>query len=238
MNIKQLLPEIKNLGVYSTDEWKEYTSHFINGEEIIEKHLQKVGKRPEACTIAERIRSGKGAYAKHIDCIVSNKVVDEVYISDLRSRNKTTLNKMTLGVVSGSYDLLHLGHLAGFAYAKQFLAVHNNPALCALVLSDKSIRDKKGESRPILNLNERIEMLRYVRCIDYIIPLAEPNCLTALAILEPNYFFKDAADTSQGIVEQEKKLVDLRGGSVITFPDSSVKYISTTKLIEMVLAKT
>ncbi len=224
MNFKQLMLEIKNLNLHSPEEWDEYISHFSNPEEII----RYIEENPQGSqTLAERIRTNQGAEPAKPNTGISQKIVNLEYLSDQRSQFK-------LGVVSGVYDLLHLGHLMGMAYAKQLLEQDPNPRLCALTLSDEDVRAKKGESRPILNLNERLEMLCNVKHVDFIVPLEEPNCLTVLEKVKPDYFFKDSAGRTQDIVRAEQELVESFGGSVVICPAENDIGISTTRLIEKV----
>jgi D-beta-D-heptose 7-phosphate kinase/D-beta-D-heptose 1-phosphate adenosyltransferase len=139
----------------------------------------------------------------------------------------------TLGVVSGAFDLLHLGHIRGIAFARSFLEQRPNPKLCAMTLSDEHIRAKKGPGRPILNLSERLDMLSHIRHVDYVLSLEAPDCLSALGQLRPDFFFKDAGDRAQSIVGQEMELVESVGGKVVLFPEST-RVTSTSELVETI----
>jgi D-beta-D-heptose 7-phosphate kinase/D-beta-D-heptose 1-phosphate adenosyltransferase len=226
MNLKQILLEIKNLDIYSPDEWEEYLSYFENMGKILPYCEENVSKDSPR-TLFERIKNGQGANSENVNADISPKIISVAYLSEPKVRSP-----ITLGVVSGSFDLLHIGHIRGFVFARQFLGQYSNPKLCALTLSDESISAKKGQSRPVLNLNERLAMLCGVRCIDYVIPLKEPNCLSVLEEIEPDYFFKASTDTIQDIVRMEISLVESGRGSVIFMPPSNS--ISTTKLINIV----
>jgi rfaE bifunctional protein nucleotidyltransferase chain/domain len=66
-------------------------------------------------------------------------------------------------LTSGSFDLIHLGHVKYLERAKQlggFLVVG--------VDSDAKIRRRKGEDRPMVPQDERLEMLAYQRPVDLI----------------------------------------------------------------------
>jgi rfaE bifunctional protein nucleotidyltransferase chain/domain len=69
----------------------------------------------------------------------------------------------TIGVTSGSFDLIHLGHVKYLARAKQLCDV-----LVVGVDSDTKIRRRKGEDRPMVPQQERLEMLAYQRPVDVI----------------------------------------------------------------------
>lgn len=227
MNLGQLLMEIRDLAIYSPHEWEEYIGCFENVQSIFQdlENSPKIFYR----SLVERIKSRTGSIMEDVNCAISPKIVDANHLSDPQKRSL-----MTLGIVSGCYDLLHLGHIRGFVFAKQFLMQYRNPKLCALVLSDQSIRTKKGLSRPVLNMNERLSMLCGVQCLDYVIPLKKPDCLAILEKVRPHYFFKSSTDMRQDIVRKEMGLIESNGGATVLFPCAS---LSTTALIETVLMR-
>ncbi|MBU0461323.1 MAG: adenylyltransferase/cytidyltransferase family protein [Nanoarchaeota archaeon] len=225
MNAQEILSQIKHLKVYTENEWDEYIDHFEIKKGIKNQFLPK----EETYSILERIKRRKGAKPGKIDIQLSSKIVTKEELADLSVRNK-----MTLGIVSGCFDLLHLGHVRSIAYAKSFLQKHQNPVLCVLVLADENIHAKKGGDRPVLNLNERMRMLCNLRCVDHVIVLEDADCLNTLAKLRPDYFFKNKSDSEQGIVEKENALVNSLGGSVVFLPETSGRAISTTGLIKKI----
>ena len=68
---------------------------------------------------------------------------------------------MTKIFVNGSFDVVHLGHIALLNYAKS-LGDH----LCVGLDSDKRIKSLKGDARPINNQDERKILLENFRCVD------------------------------------------------------------------------
>lgn len=236
MKLRDILFEIKNLDLYTSEEWQEYVRCFSNSDRI----LDYIAKRTGSCqpskdslkSLLLRIKETEETVPLPIDLAISDKIIDQNYLSDPRIRVG-----ITLGIVSGCYDLLHLGHIRGMVYAKQFLGRHKRPRLCILTLSDENIRAKKGNSRPTLNINERLEMICGIDCVDYAIPLREPNCLTVLEKVKPDYFFKARKDNAQAIVKQEMDLVESYGGKIVVFPPTHRRGFSTTKIIETIIKK-
>jgi D-glycero-beta-D-manno-heptose 1-phosphate adenylyltransferase len=98
-------------------------------------------------------------------------------------------------VTSGSFDLIHLGHVKYLARAKAC-----GDALIVGVDSDAKIRRRKGEDRPMVPEAERLEMLAYQRPVDLIylkhdddphwglIKAAEPDVL----VLTAGHSYSDA----------------------------------------------
>jgi D-glycero-beta-D-manno-heptose 1-phosphate adenylyltransferase len=81
------------------------------------------------------------------------------------TRTVTHLKGLGYRVVltSGSFDLIHLGHVKYLARAKQL-----GDVLAVGVDSDAKIRRRKGEDRPMVPESERLEMLAYQRPVDLI----------------------------------------------------------------------
>ena len=66
-------------------------------------------------------------------------------------------------LTSGSFDLIHLGHVKYLSRAKEFGGI-----LVVGVDSDAKIRKRKGDDRPMVPQAERLEMLAYQRPVDLI----------------------------------------------------------------------
>lgn len=63
----------------------------------------------------------------------------------------------------GSWDMLHIGHLRYLNAAKKY-----GDVLVVGVDSDRGIKSYKGPLRPIIPERERVEMLSYQSCVDYV----------------------------------------------------------------------
>lgn len=73
--------------------------------------------------------------------------------------------KKTMNViVNGTFDILHVGHLKLLEYAKS-LGDH----LTVAIDTDRRIKTKKGQSRPINNEYERKTMLEHLKSVDKVI---------------------------------------------------------------------
>jgi bifunctional ADP-heptose synthase (sugar kinase/adenylyltransferase) len=228
MNSPEIIRDIKNLNIYTSEQFSEYCGYFRQKDKLI-RYLHRASTKQNE--LGQRIKTNRGATPIEPDYSISEMIVD---VNFIRNSKKSKV----IGIVSGCYDLLHLGHLRGFAYAKKYLLKSSNSQLLALILSDRVIRAKKGETRPVLNINERIAMLSQVDCLDYILPLEGQDCLRVLCEIRPDYFFKAKSDKSQDIVKLEIETVEKNGGRVVVFPHNFDEgYISTTRLLESVLNK-
>jgi len=78
---------------------------------------------------------------------------------------------MTRVLTGGAYDLLHSGHILALQRMKKlgdYLIVNVNP--------DARIKEKKGDSRPILSEKERMYVMLELKCVDEVCCIhSKPN---------------------------------------------------------------
>ena len=91
----------------------------------------------------------------------------ERLIPTLEEMTRTVTHLKGLGyrvvLTSGSFDLIHLGHVKYLVRAKQL-----GDVLAVGVDSDTKIRRRKGEDRPMVPEGERLELLAHQRPVDLI----------------------------------------------------------------------
>jgi D-beta-D-heptose 7-phosphate kinase/D-beta-D-heptose 1-phosphate adenosyltransferase len=93
----------------------------------------------------------------------------------------------TVVFTNGCFDLLHRGHLESLRWAKA-----QGDVLIVGVNSDESVRKLKGVTRPIMSLEDRMEMLAALECVDYVIPFGEDRPRELIAALKPDVYVKGA----------------------------------------------
>ena len=94
-------------------------------------------------------------------------------------------NYRDVGFTNGCFDLLHKGHLDYLKKSREkcgFLIVGLN--------SDLSVKKLKGQSRPIINENERSEILSNFDFIDRIVIFNELTPINLIKKIKPSYIFK------------------------------------------------
>lgn len=106
---------------------------------------------------------------------------------------KLNLKNKTIVFTNGCYDILHAGHIDFFEKAKNY-----GDILLVAVNSDRSIKQIKGESRPIINQINRIKMLSAIKYIDYIMIFDEPTPLELIKIIKPHVLLKGADWKNKG----------------------------------------
>jgi D-beta-D-heptose 7-phosphate kinase / D-beta-D-heptose 1-phosphate adenosyltransferase len=129
---------------------------------------------------------------------------------------------------NGCFDLLHIGHLRYLEKAKAL-----GDILIVGVNSDASIQRLKGSGRPVLPLEERMELLSGLECVDYVVSFDEPTPLELITVLKPHILVKGGDWSKETIVGKE--VVESLGGEVVALP--FIEGNSTSQLIETILER-
>ncbi len=129
---------------------------------------------------------------------------------------------------NGVFDLLHLGHVRYLAQAREL-----GDALVVAINSDRTVRELKGDDRPIFNQNERAEILAALRQVDYVVIFDNISPRSLIAELLPDVLVKGGDYQLDEIHGREE--VEAAGGKVVSLP--FVGGASTTSLIERMKKK-
>jgi D-beta-D-heptose 7-phosphate kinase/D-beta-D-heptose 1-phosphate adenosyltransferase len=83
--------------------------------------------------------------------------------------------------------MFHAGHLESLKYAKKL-----GDILIVGVNSDASIQALKGPNRPIIPLEQRVQILEALECVDYIVPFDTITPEHLLDMIRPHIYVKGA----------------------------------------------
>src|SRR5439155_11451478 len=89
------------------------------------------------------------------------KILSKKDLITERARLRTAGQKLVF--TNGVFDILHLGHVRYLAQARAL-----GDALVVAINNDASVRELKGEGRPLMNEHERAEILAALRMVDYV----------------------------------------------------------------------
>ncbi|MCS6805330.1 MAG: D-glycero-beta-D-manno-heptose 1-phosphate adenylyltransferase [Blastocatellia bacterium] len=112
---------------------------------------------------------------------------------------------------NGCFDLIHPGHVR---YLRQARALGD--CLIVAINSDRSVRELKGPGRPILDQDERCEVLAALECVDYVTVFDEPTPRELIAALLPDVLVKGGDWPLDQIVGRAE--VEAAGGQVYSLP--------------------
>jgi D-beta-D-heptose 7-phosphate kinase/D-beta-D-heptose 1-phosphate adenosyltransferase len=117
----------------------------------------------------------------------------------------------TVVATGGCFDLLHAGHARTLAAARKL-----GDCLIVCLNSDASVRGLKGEERPIMNQEDRAELLLALECVDAVLVFDESTPETALERLRPDIWVKGGDYTADQL--PEARLLQSWGGQTVTVP--------------------
>jgi len=126
---------------------------------------------------------------------------------------------------NGCFDLLHPGHVS---YMKQARSLGD--ALVVALNSDRSVRELKGKGRPILNQQERAEVIAALEAVDYVTIFDEETPRVLIAAVLPDVLVKGGDWALAEIIGREE--VEAAGGRVLSLP--YIEGSSTTDIIERI----
>ncbi len=120
-------------------------------------------------------------------------VVAEDELAKLFARARAHNEKIIM--TNGCFDLLHAGHVA---YLEQAKALGDR--LCVAVNSDASVKQLKGESRPINALKERMAVLAALACVDWVVDFTEETPERLYCKLLPDVIVKGGDYSAEQVV--------------------------------------
>ena len=126
---------------------------------------------------------------------------------------------------NGCFDLLHPGHIRGLEHARGL-----GDILVVGLNSDASVRQLKGEGRPVLPEQERAEILAALEAVDAVVIFDDLTPRKVIAGLLPDVLVKGGDWPGDQIVGREE--VEAAGGRVVSIP--VVPGYSTTGILRKI----
>jgi D-beta-D-heptose 7-phosphate kinase/D-beta-D-heptose 1-phosphate adenosyltransferase len=171
-----------------------------------------VGKERTAACSAGELREYLSAAAKYVPDLARLAARVDYYRQQGRKAVFT----------NGCFDILHRGHVSLLHRAKAL-----GDVLVVGVNSDAGIRRLKGSGRPINSLDDRVQVLAALGCVDHLVPFDEDTPCNLIRALRPHAFVKGGDYTRERL--PEAALVEELGGEVHLLPYLEDR--STTGLI-------
>ena len=141
----------------------------------------------------------------------------------LGERERLRVSGKKLVFTNGVFDLLHVGHVRYLTQARSL-----GDALLVAINSDRTVRQLKGETRPVFAEAERAEILAALRVVDYVTIFDDISPRSLIATLLPDVLVKGGDYALAEIHGREE--VEAAGGRVISLP--FVDGASTTSIIK------
>jgi D-beta-D-heptose 7-phosphate kinase/D-beta-D-heptose 1-phosphate adenosyltransferase len=129
----------------------------------------------------------------------------------------------SLVFTNGVFDILHVGHVRYLEKARSL-----GDALLVAINSDRTVRELKGDGRPLINENERAEILAAMRAVSYVTIFDHVSPRYLITQLLPEVLVKGGDYALDEIHGREE--VEAAGGKVVALP--FIEGVSTSAIIE------
>ena len=141
----------------------------------------------------------------------------------LRERQSLRARGKVIVFTNGVFDLLHVGHVRYLALARAL-----GDALMVAINSDRCVRELKGDHRPIIEQDERAEILAALRDVTYVTIFDQISPRALISQILPDVLVKGGDYSLDEIHGREE--VEAAGGRVVSLP--FVEGESSSALIE------
>lgn len=154
---------------------------------------------------------------------MSGKILSSEMLHSERERLRAEGKRLVF--TNGCFDILHVGHVRYLQKAREL-----GDILLVAINSDRTVRDLKGEGRPVMNEDERAEMLAALSAVDYVTVFDDVSPRRLISELLPDVLVKGGDYALDEIHGREE--VEAAGGRVVSLP--FVEGASTSGIIEKI----
>jgi D-beta-D-heptose 7-phosphate kinase/D-beta-D-heptose 1-phosphate adenosyltransferase len=180
---------------------------FENSTETLSSNF-KTRKKSKSPNTTEKIIINK---------IITNQSEMDCLLDYIKSSKKKVI------FTNGCFDILHAGHIHLFKESKKF-----GDLLIVAINSDKSVKTLKGKSRPINSFKNRVDVLKSIEYINFIIGFNEKTPENLIKLVKPMCLVKGGDYKNKTIVGSN--FVKKNGGKVETIPLKNG--LSTTNILK------
>lgn len=178
-----------------------------------------VGKLGTAAITESELRLAlKEGQEHNLGVMNKNDLLDAV--NDAKARGEKII------MTNGCFDILHAGHVSYLEQARQM-----GDRLIVAVNSDESVKQLKGESRPIVPLEQRMAVLAGLASVDWVVSFSEETPENLICDVLPHVLVKGGDYKAEEIAGYD--CVTNNGGKVtiLNFVDG----VSTTNIVKAIL---
>ncbi|MDP3733884.1 MAG: adenylyltransferase/cytidyltransferase family protein [Nanoarchaeota archaeon] len=132
-----------------------------------------------------------------------------------------------IGLCSGSFDLLHPGHITHLLAAKKECDI----LVVSVAPDEHNTRSRKQKGRPIFTHGLRAFAISQLKAVDFV--LIHENSQQVIRILKPDVYIKgiDYNTLSDPVLMLEKEAVESHGGKIVF---TSTNKLATTEIIKYI----
>jgi rfaE bifunctional protein nucleotidyltransferase chain/domain len=154
------------------------------------------------------------------------KILDR---SEARELRKLQPGK-TIVFTNGCFDIIHTGHVRYLAAARRL-----GDLLVVGLNGDESVRELKGEGRPVNSQEDRAEVMAALEAVDYVIVFTEKRVDNLLREVRPHVYAKGGDYTVSSLDPGEVAALEEIGATIRILPLVPGK--STTQVLKAIQRK-
>ncbi|MEX1044821.1 MAG: adenylyltransferase/cytidyltransferase family protein [Chthoniobacterales bacterium] len=139
------------------------------------------------------------------------RVVDAGSLAAVREEMDRAGHRLVF--TNGCFDLLHVGHVR---YLRQARALGD--ALAVGLNSDSSVRELKGEGRPVNPQDDRAEVLAALGCVDYVVIFDGKRATDLLRAVRPHVYAKGGDYSVDSLDAGEREALRAAGAEIRILP--------------------
>lgn len=153
----------------------------------------------------------------HSGVVTEDELVEQV--AHLKQKGKRVV------MTNGCFDILHRGHVDYLQKARAL-----GDALIVAVNSDESVQRLKGPTRPIVPLENRMDVLAALGCVDFVVPFTEDTPQRLIARVLPDILVKGGDYKVEQIAGHKEVLENGGKVKVLNFVDNC----STSNIVKKI----
>ena len=151
------------------------------------------------------------------------EVVSAEKLSSIRDDMDASSRRLVL--TNGCFDILHAGHVRYLQQARKL-----GDALAVALNGDQSVRELKGDGRPLNSEDARAEVLAALGCVDYVVIFEGKRATDLMRKVRPHVYAKGGDYTLDSLDADERKVLEEGGAEIVILP--LVPGRSTTAIVE------
>jgi rfaE bifunctional protein nucleotidyltransferase chain/domain len=153
---------------------------------------------------------------------VNNKILTLRELAEESGRLRSADKRLV--ATNGCFDILHVGHVHYLAAAREL-----GDVLVVGLNGDDSVRQLKGEGRPLNREQDRAEVLAALESVDYITIFPEKRATNFLLAAHPAIYAKGGDYTTATLDPEERVVLEKFGTKIEIIPFE--KGYSTSQLL-------
>src|ERR1700726_800563 len=143
--------------------------------------------------------------------MMSGKVVSLEELEKLAKDFRVAGKKIV--ATNGCFDLLHVGHVRYLQAARAL-----GDALLVAINGDESVRELKGEGRPLTGAADRAEVIAALESVDRVVIFPEVRATQLLEIVRPGIYVKGGDYTEASLHVDERDALERIGAEIRILP--------------------